>query len=202
MITHNLWDLFHANFKIGNEIIIIDSDDDVIVGKLVSVSENGIRLKTVFSGREIGREWVDIRFLGNDGFPVRKLMGADGSESIIEEFKKGKNAAEIIRAATCEELKTSDNKYTPPTRKPRTVATQVRRFVGGCPWMIDECEAVIVNPGCAFEPEHWSLWDKEYDTPTGLNDTNWEEALMLTAPNGAKAELYELSSVFHFEEAS
>ena len=191
MITHNLWDLFHSHFKIGDQLIIIDSDDEVIIGKYLSVREEGITLKTVFSGRERFISWTDVRFMGNDGFPVRKLMGADGSESIEREFEKGINAAEIIRAATIEELKTKEIKPEP---------RRVSRIVGGHPFMIVECEAVIVKPGNSLQ-SHFSLWNERYRTPHRFEDTPWEEGLVLTAPNGAIAELYDFESIFHFEVA-
>lgn len=210
MLT-NLWTLFHSHFSIGDQLIIIDSDDQVIVGKYIAVSEEGITLRTIFSERDRFLSWTDVRFMANDGFPVRKLMGADGSPSIELEFMKGKNASELIYQATCEELNL--NKKRKPERQPerqperepdsepyvpRSSVTRVSRIGGGCPWLIDECEAVIVNPGNALQT-HFSLWDERYRTPHGWEDTDWEEGLVLTAPNGAVAELYDFESIFHFE---
>ncbi len=195
MTDTNLWDLFHSHFKIGEDLIVIDTEDNVFIGRYVAVSEIGITLKGVFAGREKVHEWDDVRFIGHDGFPVRKLMGADGSPSIEKEFKKGINAVEAIRLAMCEELKTKELKP-----KPRRQTTRVHRSVWGCPIMIDDCDARIVNPGNSLQT-HWSLWDYRYANACGYEHSDWEEALVLTAPNGAKAELYDFESIYHFDLA-
>ena len=200
MKTDNLWDLFHSHFIIGQELMLLDSDDKVYIGKYIGVSDDGITLKTVFLGKQLFFDWTDIRFLGHDGFPIRKVFGADGSHSLEKEFKKGNNAIEIIRAATCEELKPKEQEPK-PKQVPKKQATPVRRIFGGCPWMIDECEARIVNPGNSLQT-HPDLWHGRYlDSMIGVNyeGTEWEEALILTAPNGAIGQLFDFESIHHFD---
>lgn len=81
------WALFRQYFKDGEEVILIDYMDRFYWGKLKSCDEEGCTLQYV--GRlGAGRrrfDWIDVRFMSHDGFPCRKLFGADGSERIESE---------------------------------------------------------------------------------------------------------------------
>jgi len=79
------WKLFWECFSIGDDILIIDDDDNLSVGVLVEVYDTGcdVRLKKGSKAKFI--EWEAVRFMAQPGFPVRRLHGADGSASIEKE---------------------------------------------------------------------------------------------------------------------
>lgn len=156
------WDLFNRNFKDGDEVVVIDEDDRVGWGRLQMIDVNGfmlVRRSPLGSTQAKRFWWEDIRFMSHDGFPVRQLMGADGSRTI----EKEPSAVEVLRAGLRQEY---------------------IGIVFGDPFLIEKVSAEVHNPG-NDGPEHW------------MEDT--EESLKLVAPDGARALLWELNTVFHVE---
>ena len=153
------WQLFNRNFKDGDAVIVIDDDDRVGWGTLRSITEHGFTLVRVSLSRTRRKrfQWDGIRFMSHDGFPVRRLFGADGSYAIETEPSE----AGVIRTG---------------------LAMEYVSIVFGDPFLVENVAAEIHNPGNAG-PEHWR--------------EDSEESLELVAPDGARAQLWDLNTVFH-----
>lgn len=98
----NAWKLFENFFKPGDEIIAITDDDLFMWGKLISWNDNFFLLSN-FKGEEEEITWERISFMCHDGFPVRKLRGADGGGSIL--LEDASKVIEAVRKALVEENK-------------------------------------------------------------------------------------------------
>lgn len=218
------WELFNSCFKQNEDVVIIDDYDHIYQGKLklytTEQKEISFQLKSSRGGlREFN--WVEVRFMSHDGFPVQKLFGADGSQSI--EKLDTKNTQKIIRTILTDEYEDTlfncdiCNKqyYKKEKRKGRFSRTLERQFifcnqcyqkgkysgsrwdtssnigklnkkfdfVFGDPFLIEGMCSQLFNAGNSGS-EHW------------LEDT--EECLVLTAKDGAKAQLFDLSTIYYF----
>ncbi len=175
----NAWDLYRRCFKEGDEVIVIDDDDRVFWGKL-NTEELGITLR--HAKRSHFLYWEDVRFMSHDGFPVRRLVGADGDPSILKE----KSAKDAIRAALTKEFSGREDKSSYwPTGYRRPIPSFRGRF--GDPFdVLVPCEVELYNSGNTG----WYWYGQDY-----------EECLVLTAPDGARAQLFDLSTVFYAEVA-
>jgi len=178
--TKNAWDLFHSMFKDGEDIIIIDEWDRVFWGKILVHTKDpdlGFYLQRTHKKKRFF-EWDQIRYMGQDGFPLRKLKGADGSDTIELEKSVEKEIRKQI----------SKLQLRPPeiiVREPFLV--KIKSSVFGDPFMIENCSAELFNPG-NYGMQHY------------LEDE--EECLVLKADNGAVAQLYNLPYIYHMEFAS
>lgn len=77
-LTASMWELYRAAFKEGDEVVIISSFDEYYWGKLETRGDAGCTLHR--PGRKsLDLPWDEIAFMSHDGFPIRKLRGADGS---------------------------------------------------------------------------------------------------------------------------
>lgn len=114
------WQLFNRNFKVGDEVIVVDDDDRVRCGKLKSITERGCYL--VHGNRYTYVYWSDTRFMAHDGFPVRKLMGADGHTTIESE----PTAKRVVRAGLIREF---------------------GHLVFGDPFLVEQVSGFLHNPG-------------------------------------------------------
>ncbi len=74
------WELFDRTFNEGDAVIVITEEDAWAWGELRDIGDQGALLKQGNKYRSI--DWADMRFMCHDGFPIRKLKGADGSPSI------------------------------------------------------------------------------------------------------------------------
>lgn len=170
------WDLFDAAFKIGDDVVLIDDNDNVIVGKLTEVRDD-----CCFIGDQWAY-WNDIRFICHDGFPVKKLRGADGSK-LIEKLDTTETRAVIRKALTtsvcmiCAKL-FSDNRLVYRTR-----CTKCVQVVFGDPFMAEAVSASLYNSGNSGS----CFWQ-----------TEWEECLVLKAKDGAVAQVFDLSTVYYY----
>lgn len=118
------WKLFLTMFQYDQEIVVIDIEDNLYWGRLREINyDHGFNLLRP-NGKKTLMHWEDVRFVGQDGFPLIKLTGADGSPSI--EKLDSKPVQEIIR--------THQTLY-------RT------RYVVGDPWLIEDTTAQLVNAG-------------------------------------------------------
>lgn len=79
-IEASAWELFDRTFSDGDAVIVVTEDDEWGWGKLADIGEEGAQLYRGLTYCHI--YWADMRFMCHDGFPIRKLTGADGSASI------------------------------------------------------------------------------------------------------------------------
>lgn len=165
------WSIFHECFKVGDDVVLIDDEDRVFCGKLKSFDAGGCHIRR--PGWKVMTEvhfWKDIEFMSHDGFPVRKLLGADGSESILSWHK--------------EDIRGKIIKILDGSRLHRVEPLKRIRIARGDPFLIEGVTGRLFNVG-NHGPQWW--------------DSYFEECLCLTAPDGAKALLYDLKNVYHFE---
>lgn len=120
------WDLFHSQFKDGEDVVIILDDDTARQGKLTAIEQGaliqppGAKVPTLY-------HWNRIQFISHDGFPVRKLLGADGSETIAK--LDTTNTELAIREALLDG----------PLKKAQAVFRD--------PWFFEDCSFQLVNAG-------------------------------------------------------
>lgn len=86
------WDIFNAAFSVGDHLIMITDEDEIVQGEMIECTETYGMLKT--SKMKITIPWIHVRFCSHIGFPVAECCGADGHISI----EKEKNVAEDLRS--------------------------------------------------------------------------------------------------------
>jgi len=74
------WKLFKKLYKQNDYVLVIDEFDKRFFGKM-KYDDEGLHL-TKIDGIRKYLYWDQIRFMCHDGFPVKKLLGADGSDTI------------------------------------------------------------------------------------------------------------------------
>lgn len=187
------WDLYRSMFSDGDFVVVIDENDDMHWGKIKATETHAI-LSWHSRPQPKVIPWTQIRFMAHDGFPVKKLMGADGSTSI--EKCDSKEPMRIIRkllthslCVSCEKLIEDKNmdpmsgRVGKPLDECKT-CWKLSRHRFGDPFDIEPVRSRLYYPGnCGDE---W--WGEDF-----------EEVLMLHADNGAKAQLFDLSTVFFAE---
>lgn len=92
-------ELFNRNFKPGDDVIFIDGDDTIGWGKLVRASQVGFVIQRN-ARRQRFVDWDNIRFMSHDGFPVRQLFSADGSQTI----QQASSVAQALRKSLEDEF--------------------------------------------------------------------------------------------------
>lgn len=185
-MSESPWLLFLKMFKYDEEIVVIDHDDVLFWGRLREINyEEGFNLLRP-NGKKHTLYWEDIRFVGQDGFPLVKLKGADGSPSIekldtsdIQSIIRTKQ--QLKRPAKTEEQIRREAKIKACTH---THTTIYKRKVFGDPWMIEDFNAELVNCGNSGMFHYF-------------NDT--EELLLLEHSNGAKGQLFDIPSIYYIE---
>ena len=111
------WDLFHSQFKDGEDVVIILDDDTARQGKLTAIKQGaliqppGAKVSTLYY-------WDRIQFISHDGFPVRKLLGVDTTNTEL-----------AIREALLDG----------PLKKVQAVIHD--------PWFFEDCSFQLVNAG-------------------------------------------------------
>jgi len=90
----NLKDIVKRIFKPGETVTVVTEDDKLLGGKIILQSD-GTYILRKFNGQEIPLWLSEMRFIGQDGFEIRKLTGADGSSSIM--FEDNIHIPELIR---------------------------------------------------------------------------------------------------------
>jgi len=63
------------------------------------------------------------------------------------------------------------------------------QIVFGDPWLIENCDVKVVNPGYEWDVDEY--WD----------EPEFEETLILQHDNGAGGLLWDFTQIFHFEAA-
>ena len=183
-VTPDAWRLFWNTFTQGEHVVIVTDEDEFFWGGLGKVTGEGLMLEAqgLFGGKLINKRvflWDEIRFMAHDGFPVRRLMGADGSKS-IERIGTGKTHNLILAL-----LRTPS----PPVEyggvddwideSPSGTA------VFGDPFIIEDVSMKLLNPGNTGS-EYWE-------------DHPYEEVIVCKSKDGAAGLLYDLSTIYHFD---
>jgi len=178
------WTLFNSHFKEGDDVVAIDGDDQFHWGKLESIIETGCTLSHRPGRVRKELKWDEIRFMAHDGFPVRKVLGASGSASIekIDTTNTQKAIHQLLK---------SEFPHKTPTHG---------RF--GDPFDFEAADTKIYNPGNSG-PNYWARFWNEL---TGYFSNQHrelayanEECLVLTSKDGAKAQLWDIPTIYFFE---
>ena len=183
-VTPDAWRLFWNTFKQGEHVVIVTDVDEFFWGRLGKVTGDGLMLDNpeVFGGKFISKRvflWDEIRFMAHDGFPVRRLMGADGSKS-IERINTGETYNQIRQL-----LKTPSPSVDYELIGHGDVGSPLGTAVFGDPFIIEGVSMKLLNPGNAGG-EYWE-------------DHPYEEVIVCKAKDGAMGLLYELSTIYHFD---
>ena len=170
-MTIDPWVLFWKCFSIGDYVVCITDEDKSYIGFLNDVDVDGCILK--YPRRKDRRlEWDQIRFMSNVGFPVKKLKGEESilkEKSLSEQLGQAKEETKQIKASISSERYAAwDRGY--EAGKP----TRVSGMKFGDPFLIENVDMIMCNQG----------GDEE------------EEALLLTAKDGAIGLLYDFNTVF------
>ena len=99
MPSKNAWELYNSCFSDGQNVVIVTDFDAFEWGTLRTTSTGCWLARRGRKDRFF--RWEDIRFMAHDGFPVERLMGADGSK-LIEKLDPV-DSARAIRDALIEE---------------------------------------------------------------------------------------------------
>ena len=154
----NAWKIYWDMFRDGDQVIIVDEDDKVHWGK-ITAHEYTCVLKRL-DGSEDEFHWDEIRFICKDGFPVRKLLGADGNKNILK--MNTDDTQKIVRTALDQEYHTEKKK----------------KVVFGDPFMIENVQAKIYNAGTIWTPGHANL----YEEHVCLKSDDGAEAILWGVP--------------------
>lgn len=183
--TENAWDLYYRIFNDGDDVYVITDSDEAFWGKAHATQTGLLLSRPNVVDRFL--DWDDITFMSHDGFPVRKLMGADGSKAIEKTNTKSIEAG--IRKILTASPKITEGEFSMPRDCPRH--SQLPRdhprhsqLVFGDPFMVENVQATLINT--FYTGNH--IWEPET-----------EELIILRAPDGAVGLLYELNRIYHFE---
>ncbi len=176
------WQLFESCFEKHDEVVAIDVFDVIHWGRLEDITDYGCELVRP-GGHRQQLSWDDIRFMAHDGFPVRKILGADGS-STIERLDTADTQAAIRHSLGME--------------FPRR---QLSRLRFGDPFDVEPTEARLFHSGNSG----LDYWGK-FAGPCGyyseahreLGHEN-EEVLVLRSKDGAMAELWDMTTIYMVE---
>jgi len=195
----NLWTTFHKNFKIDDELIIVNEDDEVFVGKLKQIEEDFCIIKQPHKKRSDMIWWDDIRFIAHEGFPIKKLSGG---EKIYKEPPITKNVhgikceicklhyakKNICELASCEEfcyygdlIKKEHPKIVCNfcVENERVEIEDKITVVYGDPFLIEVHKAKIINPASKID--------------------GYEQSICMNAKDGAYGELYIPETIFYMD---
>lgn len=194
------WDLFNSAFKLGDEVLLIDDEDKVYWGKLSSFNDDFCVLRRP-NGRDTEFKWEYLMFMSHDGFPCKKLLGADGSKSI--ERIDTTSIQKALRTALLTDLCFDCDKRLVPHNHLRreqgrsrcAPCKKVRRqylidhpprrtYYRGDPFRIENVASELFNVGLSGEP----FWNEHY-----------EETLVLKSIDGAIAHVFALDTIYHVE---
>jgi len=175
------WELFESCFKEGDEVVVIDEDDRFHWGK-AAFNEQGFALYR--PGKATAFLWDQVRFMAHDGFPVRKILGADGSTSI--ELLDTEDTQEAIREVLTEEF------------SGKRISARL-----GDPFDVEDVVAKLFHAGNSGP----NYWNRFYNSVLGRyfsedhREAAWEreEVILLESRDGAKAELWDIPTIYLFQ---
>jgi len=177
------WELFESCFKEGDEVVVIDEDDRFHWGRM-TFDKQGLGFALYNPYKAVAFLWDDVRFMAHDGFPIRKLLGADGSRTI--ELLDTLNTQESIREALSIEF------------PQKIISARL-----GDPFDIEGVVARLYHAGNSG----LSYWNRFYNSllqkyhSEAHREAGWEreEVIVMESKDGAKAELWDLTTVYMFE---
>ena len=193
-VTPDAWRLFYNLFKEGDAVVIVADNDEFLWGKLDRVRPDGCVIKNNSYSREYYEmnyfvPWNEIRFMAHDGFPVKKLMGADGSKS-IELLSGLSDIPTAIRASLWS-----------PNRK--TLREQEgEEFRRTHIWVVDDDGGGGFHSASFGDPFYvenisMTLLNKG-NTGEKYEDDLYEEVIVCKSRDGAMGLLYDLGTIYHF----
>lgn len=256
------WEIWRENFKINDKIVLVDENENLVGGILSDESEDGCWVKDFLKKEEFFYRWEDIKFIAHDGFPVKKLLGADGSRSIekidtsaIQEairesfsssgdylgtikskegYERCNNCSLYVRANNLVKVQHLAYLHMKPNiRRPcsdfeteecvfcidkenviiqRGLIARVKAFVGGDSKKTAKAKtfvkgdppkrvkSIVYGDPFLIEDVVMDLYNKGMTGPR-FDDTPYEECLVMSSKDGAKAILYQLGTVYHIEKA-
>lgn len=222
----DVWTLFHKHFKKGHDVCLIDDNDFVTIGKLVAFNDDGCWIQEGRNTAPWFYWWWDIRFMSHDGFPVKKLLGADGSSSIeqsvdtvnilhelrtsFEPHGRRKGRRKPIDGVQCERCERTVPRG---TLEPVQYYNKISNYPKTPKEVLRECQVcrsdghdTVRRFGCVMgDPFLVEGVSATMHNPGNSGprfwDTYFEESLELVAPDGAAAILSDLGTVYYFEAA-
>ena len=189
------WDIWKENFADGDECFVLDEDENPYHGKVMALDEMLLIKPTNKDAIEL--DWDEIQLVTHAGFPIRKLTGADGSESanLIDtsettELMRLKLDKEYDRGYRVGKSAGYNSGWNDGLDKGFGIAKDkspsTRKFTVGDPYLIEDVDALLINPG-NDSPLLWSC--------------DGEEVLAMQSIDGARGLLWGIESVFHMEAA-
>lgn len=204
-------DLFEGMFKIGDEVVAINDEDRFYWGKLQSYDAHGFALSKGKGIASVKLDWEEIQFIAHDGFPVQKLLGADGSEKIVLEDTK--DIQGIVRRVLDGEICEGCSKIVEETYQAEaedaaqefqilTSSTQLYDIQQVCAACIEsgKYHKYVIRHPYLIEDVQSTLFNKHN---LGLSNSdafyeNKEETILMKAKNGAGGLLWDIPSIYYF----
>ncbi|MCK5604805.1 hypothetical protein KAR91_23145 [Candidatus Pacearchaeota archaeon] len=193
--------LFEGMFKIGEEVVAIDDEDRFFWGKLQSYDECGFTLSKGKGIASVKLDWEETQFMAHDGFPVQKLLGADGSEKIVLEDTK--DIQGIVRRVldgkicegcfnivkeTCRAERAEDDEYDILEICAACIDSgKYHKFVIRHPYLIEDVQSTLFNVANLGLSEQEAFY------------LDREEVVLMGARNGAGGLLWDIPSIYYFE---
>ena len=198
-LSAKAWELYHACFSEGDDIIVIDENDELYWGCLETHKDFCILTRPNKAPDKI--DWLDVAFMSHDGFPVRRLRESTAAIEALEKSDTSDVPRAIRIALTgglcemCGVVVEADDlsfgkyrgKVTGDFVGKLGVCTECRKkvtIVRGDPWLIEAEWARLWNPNCCA-PGHW------------LEDD--EEIIVAQSSDGAYAHIWDVDTVYQFE---
>lgn len=135
------FEMFSKMFSIKDDVFLIDDEDNVFGGTLQHYDYS--KCEVFLNGKIKSFFWSNIVFIAHDGFPCKKLLGADGHSSILDE----PSIENIIR-------KHDGN---------------IRQMVRGDPFLIENVDLSIYNKGNGINSRWHNTDFEEFAVLTSKN---------------------------------
>ena len=215
MNSASAWKLYHACFKEGEEVVIIDEDDNYFWGKLETHDDHCILRRSTL--KPIKVMWENVVFMSHDGFPVARIRESSRAAAALDKIRirdAAHKARRMLTATVCDRcekatdtvLAQSKHSFFRDSKTGKTIQTlegmdswegnvlcpKCRALCEpiivrrGDPWEINCASARLFNPG-NFGPDYW-----------GEDD---EEMIVATSGDGAFAHISAIDTIFNLEVA-
>jgi hypothetical protein len=187
-LAKGAWAILYEAFKGGDEVIFIDDTDHLYYGKLILLAGDErdvyFGLKQL-SGKIDKYAWSEVRFMSHDGFPVRKLTGADGSNLIEKIDTKDIQTAlrEVTNYILC-------SRCGDKIHESKAITQRYKKYCEDCamnlvfsdPFLVEGVNITIFNAGnCGLS------WYGDH----------FEETTFLKAKDGSIGLLWEIPSIYY-----
>ena len=199
VVAPDAWRLFYSLFKEGDKIIVVLGSDGFLWGTLNRVEAEGCWIRGETRKRGYAPVpssyfiyWDEIRFMAHDGFPVKKLMGADGSKSIekLTTSNIQESIAEALWVPNRESSEEKAQKSTTDWYANSNAASDTESggisghdLVFGDPFLIENASLILLNKG---------------NSGPNFYDALYEEVIVCKSKDGVMGLLYDLRSIYYF----